>query len=419
MDRKRRISGIVLTIVSILNGCSQPEATSEIEILIRESQLVTKSVLPDEDLISDINIFVFDSYGKPVYNTFRSGSGAFSVNLLKGERYSVHACVNFGYKVTAQSRGELEGLRYHMAYPDEYRSGIPMYAQKDLFVEEQGIVVLEPVRFLSRISIRMDRSRLSEGVRMDVTSIKLGNCPKSISICGKSRVENEDGCFRNGFSHSGPSCAPLNTENSARLSEDLSLYMLENMQGRFSQEDIGKDEDKVFEDYDSRSRICSYVEIGMEYSSDAWISKKSPLKYRFYLGEDRNSLDVERNCHYHITVCPEDDGLKGDGWRVDKSGLEYTGAVSMRQFPGDYITGDIGDKIHIGCALTPSWAPFDAGVEYMEADKAEGIYDYQIDPDGHGATLTLTGPGRGLIYMEAGAPVNDAALFVIEVNRPE
>ena len=418
MDRKRRISGIVLTIVSILGGCSQPEVTSEIEILIRESPVVTKSILPDEDLISDINIFVFDSYGKPVYNTFRSGSGAFSVNLLKGERYSVHACVNFGYKVQAQTREELESLRYYMAYPDEYRSGIPMYAHKDIFVEEQGIVVLEPVRFLSRISIRMDRSRLSEGVRMDVTSIKLGNCPKSISICGKSRVENEDGCFRNGFSHSGPSCAPLNTENHARLSEDLSLYMLENMQGRFSQEDIGKDEDKVFEDYDSRSRICSYVEIGMEYSSDIWISKKSLLKYRFYLGEDRNSLDIERNCHYHITVCPEDDGLKGDGWRVDKSGLEYTGTVSMRQFPGDYITGDIGDKIHIGCSLTPSWAPFDAGVEYMEADKAEGIYDYQIDPDGHGATLTLTGPGRGLIYMEAGAPVNDAALFVIEVNRP-
>ncbi len=416
MDGKRRISGIVLTIVSILSGCSHPEITSEIEILIRESPVVTKSALPDEDIISDINIFVFDSYGKPVCNTFRSGSGPFSANLLKGERYSVHACINFGYKVQAQTREELEGLRYHMAYPDEYRSGIPMYAQKDIFVKEQGSLVLEPVRFLSRISIRMDRSRLSEGIRMDVTSIRLGNCPKSIAICGKSRVENEDGCFRSGFSHSGPACAPLNTENSSRLSEELSLYMLENMQGRFSQEDIDKDMDKVFEDYDSRSRICSYVEIGMEYSSDTWISKVSPLKYRFYLGEDRNSLEVERNCHYHITVCPEDDGLKGDGWRVDKSGLEYTGAISMQQFPGDYINGNVGDRIHIGCSLTPSWAPFDAGIEYMEADKAEGIYDYQMDPDGHGATLTLTGPGRGLIYMEAGAPVNDAALFVIEVN---
>lgn len=419
MDGKRRISGAVLTIVSILSGCSHPEATSEIDILIRESQFVTKSVLPDEDLISDINIFVFDSYGKPVYNTFRSGTGAFSVNLLKGERYSVHACVNFGYKVPAQSREELEGQRYYMAYPDEYRNGIPMYAQKDIFVEEQGTVVIEPVRFLSRISIRVDRSRLSADVRMDVTSVKVGNCPKSISICGQSRVENEDGCFRSGFSHSGPSCAPLNTENSARLSDALSVYMLENMQGRFSQENIGKDEDKVFEDYDSRNKVCSYVEIGMEYSSQVWMSKTKPLTYRFYLGEDRNSLDIERNCHYHITVCPEDDGLKGDGWRVDKSGLEYTGAVSMGQFPGDYITGDIGDQIHIGCFLTPSWTPFDVGMEYMEADKAEGIYDYKIDPDGHGATLTLTGPGRGLIYMEAGAPVNDAALFVIEVNRPE
>ena len=51
-------------------------------------------------------------------------------------------------------------------------------------------------------------------------------------------------------------------------------------------------------------------------------------------------------------------------------------------------------------------------------DKAEGIYDYEIDPDGHGAVLTLTGPGTGLIYMEAGDPVNEAALFVIEVNLP-
>jgi hypothetical protein len=54
----------------------------------------------------------------------------------------------------------------------------------------------------------------------------------------------------------------------------------------------------------------------------------------------------------------------------------------------------------------------------MEDDKAKGIYDYILDEDRHGAVLTLTGPGRGLIYMEAGEPVNDAALFIIEVNQP-
>jgi hypothetical protein len=54
----------------------------------------------------------------------------------------------------------------------------------------------------------------------------------------------------------------------------------------------------------------------------------------------------------------------------------------------------------------------------MMDDKEAGIYDYVIDEDGHGATLTFTGPGRGLIYMEAGEPVNEAALWIIEVNQP-
>ena len=93
--------------------------------------------------------------------------------------------------------------------------------------------------------------------------------------------------------------------------------------------------------------------------------------------------------------------------------------MRFQAYPSDYIVGDIGDIIHIWCDVSPRNAPFDVGLEYMEDDKAEGIYDYVIDEDGHGATLTLTGPGRGLIYMEAGEPVNEAALFIIEVNLPQ
>jgi hypothetical protein len=55
----------------------------------------------------------------------------------------------------------------------------------------------------------------------------------------------------------------------------------------------------------------------------------------------------------------------------------------------------------------------------MQNDKKEGIYDYIIDEDGHGAVITLTGPGSGLIYMSAGPPVNEAALWFIEVNQPK
>ena len=75
--------------------------------------------------------------------------------------------------------------------------------------------------------------------------------------------------------------------------------------------------------------------------------------------------------------------------------------------------------MHIGCSFTPSFAPFEIGMEELMEDKANGIYDFKIDDDGHGVSLTLTGPGRGLVYMEVGEPVNKAAMWVIEVNLPD
>ena len=270
---------------------------------------------------------------------------------------------------------------------------------------------------MAKISIRIDRSRLSEGVTMNITDLRIGNCPKVVSVLGDSRAGSSDDCFPVGFSLSGGECHPLNRSSSGHTSLPVSLYMLENMQGKMP-ENITDDRQKVFQDTDGRSQVCSYIEIEMDYSSQTWQSGNTPLIYRFYLGEDRNSLDIERNCHYHITVCPENDGLRGDGWRVDKTGLEYIGETALVQYPGDYIVGNIGDKIHIGCILTPDHAPFDVGIDYMEDDRKEGIYEYEIDADGHGAVLTLTGPGSGLIYMKAGAPINGSALFLIEVNQP-
>ena len=399
-------------------SCAIDNREAEISILIGETALKTKSRLPDEEKISDVGILIYDVYGRLEHSSYHTGQNVFQAKLLKGERYEIRAFVNFGYKITAQHIEELEDLQFHLAYPDEYKNGIPMVAATDVVINGDSQIVLEPVRLMSRISLKMDRSKLSEDVRMDVSSVRIGNCPKKVKVFGNSRAESEDDCFTAGYSHSGSECSALNTEDSKRMSDEVSLYMLENMQGRFSENGIDSDEDKIFEDYDKRQDICSYVELALEYSSPAWTSMTGPLIYRFYLGEDRNSLDVERNCHYHITVSPEDDGLKENSWRVDKTGLQYTGETSLVKYPSGYINGNIGDRIHLGCIVTPSHAPFDIGREYLEDDKAEGIYDYEIDTDGHGVTLQLTGPGTGLIYMEAGDPINEAALFIIEVNLP-
>lgn len=380
---------------------------------------MTKAIDPDEDLISDVSIMFFDETGNAEECLWIPEAGeSATVTLVKGKRYSLRACANFGYQVYADRISELDELRYHMAYPDEYRTGIPMYAEEDvLILTEDSQIDLDFRKLMSKISVRIDRSRLSKDVEMNVRSIKIGNCPKSIKVFSESRVTGHDQCFTTGFSRNDYQTDALNTHIHDGKSGSVALYMLENMQGEFP-ERIDEDSEKVFDRNDIRSELCSYLELELDYLSSRYFSS-SPLIYRLYLGEDRNSLDIERNCHYRITVCPEDDGLSDDGWRVDKSGLEETGDTYFKAYPADYIRGDIGDKIHIWCEFSPSYVPFDIGMEYLEEDKANGIYDYETDPDGHGATLTLKGPGRGLIYMEAGEPVNEAALFIIEVNLPE
>lgn len=424
MDRERRLLGKFLTLVLIgllINSCmvsEYSEATADVTISIKDCSLSTKAELPDEEKISDINIMIFDEYGNLEKNTYqRGGQQSFNMTLLKGTRYSFYACVNFGYEVKVNTEEELKNLEYHLAYPDEYREGIPMAAvSRNVLITKDCIINLEAERLMARISLKMDRSRLSENVRMDVIGVRIGNCPKKVRPFIDSHVKNEDECFRVGFRYDDISCHPLNQNSSNGLSNELSLYMLENMQGLFSPEGPASHQEKVFKETDHRRLICSYIELELEYIYGDMASIEQPLIYRFYLGDGLNSLDVERNCHYHMTITPEDDGLNGDGWRVDKSGISFIGKPELQQYPSDYIRGDIGDVIHIGCKLNPPDTPFDVGLEYLEDDRSEGIYDYVIDEDGHGVTLTLTGPGRGLIYMEASEPINDAALFIIEVN---
>lgn len=420
-----QIAGL-LYIMVCLSACTKFHgrncAAGTVSVVLDIGEITCRSIdPPDEEKISDINLLIFDEYGQLEESMWLEtvNQRKFDITLTTGKKYRFTACMNFGYKVTVSSFSELDTLRYHLAYPDEYQNGIPMYADTGYILVGSGQEVhLKLIRLMSRISIRINRSKLSEGVEMSVTGIRIGNCPRKTSVFSENKVEHADECFPLGFNKSGEQCSALNRIESYGLSYPISLYMLENIQGRFGDSPLQEDSEKVFDIYDPRRERCSYIEIDIDYISPDKVSKNGNLKYRFYLGESRNYLSVERNCHYRITVCPEGDGLKDDGWRVDKDAIISTNPTTFSYYPDSYIRGNIGDTIHIGCNFTPKDAPFDVGLEYMENDRKEGIYDYTIDEDGHGATLTLTGPGSGLIYMSAGPPINESALWFIEVNLP-
>lgn len=421
MGRQGRIFCIVLSAL-LATGCAWTDMPEEKKVLCRiavnDGDYASKAMDPDEERISDVSIMIFDERGDAEECLWlQNGQTTTEVSLVVGKRYSFRACANFGYRTYADHIDELDETIYYMAYPDEYSQGMPMYAEIDnIRIGEDASVELRLQRLMAKISLRMDRRRLSEGVEMNVLGVRIGNCPKSVKVFGKNTVSSHDQCFGMGFSRDDVQTAVLNTIRQDDISGTVTLYMLENMQGDI-EGSIDSDAEKVFGEQDHRRDICSYIEMDIEYLSHEKYSER-PLVYRFYLGDSMTNLDVERNCHYMITVCPEDDGLKGDGWRVDKSGISDLGPTYIKPYPSQYVRGKIGDKVHIGCKVSPQNTPFDVGENYMKDDNKTGIYDYEIDPDGHGAVLTLTGPGRGWIYMEAGAPVDRGVLFVIEVDLP-
>lgn len=424
MGSEGRIQGIVLTFMlaaSVCGGCQEYTETESMHGKVKISWscpgLKTRSLSEHEDRIYDMNLIIFEDGHTEECIFIEYGGNAeeeeISTSLLKNRTYTFYAVANYGERLDVSGMDELEET--FVEVDREFRKGIPMTAScRDVTISEDTEVRLELIRMASRISIRMDRSRLSGDVSMDIRRVSIGNWPRYARLEGTNKVGSVYDRFDIGYEVTGEECRALNAIGAGGLSGSVSLYMLENMQGRFPHT-INEDEEKVLEEDDPLYDRCSYVEIEIHYSTPELISYDSNLIYRFYLGEGLKDLDVERNCHYSITVAPEDDGLSGSGWRVDKSGIGPS-TPYFRIMPGDYIEGHVGEQVHIWCEFYPGSAPFDPGYEELNYDKGRGIYDYAIDDDGHGVTLTLKKPGTGIVYMTAGEPVNRSGMAIVVVK---
>ncbi len=294
---------------------------------ISGSAMQTRSQDPDESIVTDLSLYVFNSDDMLEQRMYLSGKAlntGIRITLLKNARYSIYAIANSGYFLRGiTNKEEMLSFRYHLTYPDELRTGIPMSGKIEDFVpgdRTQADIGLE--RLMAKVSLKIDRTGLDPGVRVLVRNVAVGGCPNSVKVFGSSKAENERGVFVSGFSKSWGQLDALNMDRTVGVSGEVSLYMLENMQGELLPGNASL-ENKVFPEGDLRAKVCPYVELKMEYYSP---KKNTPpgkyLIYRFFLGEGPGDFDVERNCHYHFTVKLSGDGLSGTGWSVDKSALK-------------------------------------------------------------------------------------------------
>ncbi len=323
-----------------LPGCSMedipagPDAAQEIcgiHIDFRCGEAYeTRAAAPDEEKISDLNIFLFDSDGCLVSRAFLRGldktgcPDGWDTEWLLGTECRIFACANFGFEMKGISTAEdIRQFRYHMAYPDEYSRGIPMSGEAAVTVSrDMRTVSVQMTRLMSRITLAIDRSSLDANVKFHVRSARICGSPRSVNAFADSRATGRTDTFSQGFIHSLSEADALNIDADAGVSRTVSLYMLENLQGDLLPDISGEEENVLDGKPDAVSEVCSYIELKIEYISEALhTGAENYLIYRFYLGEGPGNFDVRRNCCYRITVKPTGTGLAGVGWRVDKSAL--------------------------------------------------------------------------------------------------
>ena len=434
MERKRRIQRQFLNkkllLRLVLLPCLALSCTKEgadripVRILLTDGYFRTKAYDPDEDRLEDIHLYIFGTEGELEYQAHTHSSHlqempegyACDVELINGRTYDFYACANLGYSPVIRDRNELEDLSCHLAYPDEYRKGLPMSCQmKGVQVDRGRTLKIVFQRMMAKICLSMDRSHLDPDVNLTVRSVKIGNCPREMKFFRKNTVKNTDQLFSNGFVREEYECQILNGNEKNGVSGKISLYLFENRQGRIETAD-GTAAGKLFPENDERSQFASYIEIAMDYMSGKYFTPEKELIYRFWLGEDQYDVNVERNCRYHIKVTPVGDGLGTEGWRIDKTGMrEVYEQTEFRIMPSRYLEGRVGEDVHVWCEYAPDWAPFDIGLEELEYDKSRGIYDYTVDPDGRGVVLHLKKRGQGILFMSAGTPVNRSDMAYIEI----
>jgi len=421
-----RRAGVLLLVLSLMIGCDSRDRDDRyagtVLVLDLEGSTPTRSGLPDETLVSDINLLIYNSEGLLEERRFLSGrqltvtDGAvrLKTGLLKGVPYDIFAAANIGYALPALSRKDIESYRYHLAYPDEYSRGMPMSAHLDGYVNEGETEVLLPlVRTMARIDVNIDRSKLDSDVSFQVTSVHIGNGPSSVRLFGDSRAESATQVFAGGFSLEGKLVQALNIDQTTGVSGSVSLYLPENLQGDLL---TTKDErGKVFTEgqYD---KVCSYLEIRGSYHSNSWHTRAGePLVYRFYLGDGPGNFDIFRNTACKVTVHLEGTGLGEDGWRVDKSRLIPETRFSLH--PAAYNECRSGDDFHLWCEVFPADVDFEIEpVAWDDDERVHNLYTFDVDPDGHGLTIHTWKGGSVMVYFKAGPPVNRDTLALVVID---
>lgn len=412
----------------LIGGCSpldMPEGEGgertdiSIEFRAEGSGLITRSGSSDAasfvraaSLIRRLDVFIYDGDAAGILDSWQSfnvaSAGTVRMTSRTGrKRVVVLANMNPERltKAGTASYAAISGLKTLLT--DEHPD-YPVMSGEAVFEAGEGAVaevVLKPL--MSRVllsSVRADFSGTPyDGQRLRNASAYLINVNASCSV-----LKSE------GF-------VPEMVLNGGRLIEsDMSSLNMESMLYR-RLGDIGRSRTYFMNDFvcypndieeESLGRPFTRFVLQGDIAGRTWYYPVNLNQEGF--GYTLGSRGIGRNVYHVLDLTVTRTGSTDPDTVIGSEEVETKGWIELH--PGNIVTGHDGETVHIYVDVYPEETMVDICREDLDYDVERGIYEYELDPDGHGVKLTLLEGGTGMFTIDAGPPVNAGFLVIVVCN---
>ncbi len=442
--------------MSLVFSCvSEPapqDSTTAVVTFVPKPDVTKSSYTPQEDRVSDINMFVYGD-GRLLGAAYSGSSSPVSMTLQTGDGYTVYALANAGTEVDAPAdESALPDISFPVDWQGIETNGIPMSAVlEDVSVTVSGeSVPIRLERLLAKYGFVADKSEVAESA-YTFTKVTL----KQAAVSFRPFADNAASSA--GDVSDGDSSCSADVEK-VNAGQEVYFYVPENRQGTL----LPGNTDpwlKVPSGIGGKEGLCTYIQADAAFSASG---AAGDVSFRFYLGaDDCSNFDVIRNNLYHVVLYPDDDSPYALSWKMvadvswDDSiysleepahvgswgSLKVPGASSARRYSVRVNSGAASAEITLGSqeqatvqcgAYTLCYNPDDPEtLHYMPSGKISGGYPQDTLPvfgiSRGSSSITATSravpdyPGfvfaEGLVTNEDGYGVTSALKLDIDMGE--
>lgn len=388
----------------------RPDASIAFEIGVDNNSGTKAAPAVNEDGISDINLFLYNTHGKLAFYSYSDSwdSNPLPVDIHSGSAYSVYAIANAGDLTDSKdilTREGIEAMTWKIDSPEKIvnaAGAMPMSAYLPPAIYKDGeSCTVNLRRMLSKFRIIADTSGLDGDVgTFTIRQIRLRNMNSSVRYFDTSRAGSDEEVFSEGISMEG-------TELDALYTTGVDFYLTENAQGDLLTDNIDESTHIPPAPYD---RLCTYVEFVVDYRNSEHYNDS--LVYRYYLHDGRflDNFDILRNTMYTCRTVFTGTGINEQTWRIDVSGMKdlVTGIIVT---PESHTFRTEGETFRYTATVLPASAENPAVTWRSENEDVATVSD-----DGT-VTAVSDGTCRIIATSTDGTLVSGSATAVVDTYK--